>query len=161
MGGKGYDVSMIQSQLNSQFGEAPGLSANDAMQKLAGLSAMSGADKGMLPYGIGADPHCKGKLPKKSREEIRQELFLKNRSRKASNKKSRLPKHNEVEEEVGHGMDFLDQYGIQLFGDSSDDDETYLVSNPRKIKATAMPIENGGVVNHGFDQDPPEYKLVT
>ena len=38
-----------------------------------------------------------GKLPKKSREEIRQELFLKNRSRKASNKKSRLPKHNEVE----------------------------------------------------------------
>ena len=35
-------------------------------------------------------------------------------------------------------MDFLDQYGIQLFGDSSDDDETYLVSNPRKIKATAM-----------------------
>ena len=26
---------------------APGLSANDAMQKLAGLSAMSGADKGI------------------------------------------------------------------------------------------------------------------
>ena len=41
-------------------------------------------------------------------------------------------------EEAGHGMDFLDQYGIQLFGDSSDDDETYLVSNPRKIKATSM-----------------------
>ena len=35
-------------------------------------------------------------------------------------------------------MDFMDQYGIQLFGDSSDDDETYLVSNPRKIKATSM-----------------------
>ena len=35
-------------------------------------------------------------------------------------------------------MDFMDQYGIQLFGDSSDDDETYLVSNPRKIKATLM-----------------------
>ena len=43
-----------------------------------------------------------------------------------------------LQEDVGHGMDFLDQYGIQLFGDSSDDDETYLVSNPRKIKATAM-----------------------
>ena len=86
----------------------------------------------MLPYGIGADPHCKGqsfhtypntfvncypsrinllqfeplsfagKLPKKSREEIRQELFLKNRSRKASNKKSRLPKHNEVEVKFYH-----------------------------------------------------------
>ena len=35
-------------------------------------------------------------------------------------------------------MDFLDQYGIQLFGDSSDDDETFLVSKPRKIKATSM-----------------------
>ena len=35
-------------------------------------------------------------------------------------------------------MDFLDQYGIQLFGESSDDDETYLVSKPRTIKATAM-----------------------
>ena len=35
-------------------------------------------------------------------------------------------------------MDFLDQYGIQLFGDSSDDDETFLVSKPRTIRATAM-----------------------
>merc|ERR1712218_255465 len=118
-------------------------------------------DKGLQPFGMGMDPHLKGKLPKKTREELRQELFTKNRSRKASSKKSRLPKHNEVEEDVGHGMDFLDQYGIQLFGDSSDDDETYLVSNPRKIKATAMPIENGGIVNQGFDQDPTEYKLIT
>merc|ERR1711971_255810 len=114
---------------------------------------------GMQPAGIGLDPHMKGKLPKKTREEMRQELFLKNRSRKTSRKVSRLPKTNEVEEEVGHGMDFLDQYGIQLFGDSSDDDETFLVSKPRKIKATSMPIENG-VVNQGFDEDPSDYKVV-
>ena len=52
-----------------------------------------------------------------------------------------------LQEDVGHGMDFLDQYGIQLFGDSSDDDETYLVSNPRKIKATAMREYNIFVTN--------------
>ena len=33
-------------------------------------------------------------------------------------------------------MDFLDQYGIQMFAESSDDDETFLVSNPKKILFT-------------------------
>merc|ERR1712088_177066 len=109
----------------------------DAMQKLGALGTMSDT-KGFQPAGIGLDPHCKGKIPRKTIEEMRQELFIKNRSRKTSRKTSRLPKHNEVEEDAGHGMDFLDQYGIQLFGDSSDDDETFLVSKPRTIKATAM-----------------------
>ena len=43
-------------------------------------------------------------------------------------------------------MDYLDQYGIQLFADSSDEDETFLVSRPstakNKIYDTAMRKSN-------------------
>ena len=34
-------------------------------------------------------------------------------------------------------MDYLDQYGIQLFADSSDEDETFLVSRPTTAKTRA------------------------
>ena len=84
---------------------------------------------------IGGDP----RITRKTRDEIRQELFMRKRSKKNNRKSSTMVvKHRN---EADDGTNLIDEIGMleEQFptegDDSGDDNETFLVANPENFRS--------------------------